>query len=315
MSCVCRSLPCSFFVQGLVRVHGLQSLAVSRSPAQSWLVGTSWRQRSLHILGQEITGSRKDKAMKKTTSFKTSSDKSPAESSTTFKKRPQSASREHDGSRKAETGRDTDRKRSTRPQNTKKPFNKDERKSRDGASRPGQPGPAPEFEKRKKEDWMIQKEALKAKFPEGWKPRKRLSPDALIGIRALHAQFPDIYTTEALSSKFKVPAEAIRRILKSNFRPDEAQEAERRERWERRGLQIWEHKAALGIKPPRKWRDEGAVRDPSHHERVLRASRREKQLEEEEIRTYQKQYLERRAQEKAKGAEQAAASRRASSGT
>ncbi|KAF4594890.1 mitochondrion organization and biogenesis protein [Ophiocordyceps camponoti-floridani] len=253
--------------------------------------------------------------MKKEASSRSSTAKSPAASSTTFKKRPQGTSREHDGSSKPGTGRDTDQTKSARPENTKKTFNKDERKSGGGAFRSAQNGTAPVFEKRKKEDWMIQKEALKAKFPEGWKPRKRLSPDALIGIRALHAQFPDIYTTEHLSNKFKVSAEAIRRILKSNFRPDDAQEAERRERWERRGLQIWEHKAALGIKPPRKWREEGVVRDASHHERVLRASRREKQLEEEEIRTYQKQYLERRAQEKAKGAEQEAASRRASSGT
>ncbi|KAJ1299931.1 hypothetical protein OPQ81_005372 [Rhizoctonia solani] len=67
--------------------------------------------------------------------------------------------------------------------------------------------------------WAIQKDALKKKFPEGWAPRKRLSPDALNGIRALHQQFPDMYTTETLANKFEVSPEAIRRILKPSGSP------------------------------------------------------------------------------------------------
>ncbi|KAI0853758.1 hypothetical protein F5Y00DRAFT_223537 [Daldinia vernicosa] len=114
----------------------------------------------------------------------------------------------------------------------------------------------------KKEPWQIQKEVLKAKFPEGWRPRKRLSPDALEGIRALHAQFPEDYTTEVLANKFMVSPEAIRRILRTKWTPTPEEEMHRTQRWFNRGKNIWSQMAALGKKPPRKWRREGIVRDP-----------------------------------------------------
>ncbi|KAH9908137.1 hypothetical protein F4778DRAFT_464780 [Xylariomycetidae sp. FL2044] len=113
-----------------------------------------------------------------------------------------------------------------------------------------------------KEDWQIQKHALKEKFPEGWMPRKRLSPDALDGIRALHQQYPEAYTTQVLAQKFEVTPEAIRRILKSKWTPTADEEIKRQERWFKRGKQIWGHMAELGKKPPRKWRREGIVRAP-----------------------------------------------------
>ncbi|AEO71739.1 uncharacterized protein THITE_2124541 [Thermothielavioides terrestris NRRL 8126] len=116
---------------------------------------------------------------------------------------------------------------------------------------------------KKKEPWMIQKEALKKKFPEGWNPRKKLSPDALVGIRMLHKQFPEEYTTEVLAQKFEVSPEAIRRILKSKWNPDPDEEMDRQRRWFNRGKRVWTHWAALGKKPPRKWRAVGIVRDPS----------------------------------------------------
>ncbi|KAI0385353.1 hypothetical protein F5Y04DRAFT_245641 [Hypomontagnella monticulosa] len=115
----------------------------------------------------------------------------------------------------------------------------------------------------KREEWQIQKSALKEKFPEGWSPRKRLSPDALDGIRALHSQFPEDYTTEVLAEKFEVSAEAIRRILRSKWTPSAKEEESRQERWFKRGKNIWSQMAALGKKPPRRWRREGIVRDPS----------------------------------------------------
>lgn len=115
---------------------------------------------------------------------------------------------------------------------------------------------------KKKEQWQIQKIALKEKFPEGWSPRKRLSPDALDGIRALHSQFPEDYTTEVLAQKFEVSPEAIRRILKSKWSPSPEEEIRRQERWFNRGKNIWSKMAALGKKPPRRWRKEGIVRDP-----------------------------------------------------
>lgn len=156
-----------------------------------------------------------------------------------------------------------------------------------GSSNPEEPVSASQPEKKKEvEDWRIQKEMLKAKFPDGWKPIKRLSPDALAGIRALNAQFPDIYTTSNLAAKFEVSPENIRRILKSHWQPSAEEEQSRQERWHRRGMQIWEKKAALGVKPPRKWRAEGITRDPRYHDRRRARIQRDKLWEEEETNKY-----------------------------
>lgn len=108
-----------------------------------------------------------------------------------------------------------------------------------------------------REHWQIDKEALKEKFPEGWKPLKKLSPDAMNGIRALHAQSPEQYTTKALADSFKISPEAIRRILKSKWSPDSEEETERQDRWLKRGKIIYTKHAELGQKPPKKWRDMG----------------------------------------------------------
>ncbi|KAJ4424546.1 Required for respiratory growth protein 9 mitochondrial [Gnomoniopsis sp. IMI 355080] len=111
-------------------------------------------------------------------------------------------------------------------------------------------------------DWAAQKEALKKKFPEGWRPRKKLSPDALNGIRALNQQFPDTYTTEVLANKFEVSPEAIRRILRSKWEATPEEEEERERRWHNRGVNIWQHYAAIGKKPPAKWREAGVAYQP-----------------------------------------------------
>ncbi|KAI2642212.1 hypothetical protein GGS21DRAFT_487069 [Xylaria nigripes] len=113
-----------------------------------------------------------------------------------------------------------------------------------------------------REPWKIQKWALKDKFPEGWRPRKRLSPDAIEGIRALHWQFPEMYPLPVLSQQFKVSPDAIRRILKSKWKPKASEEEDRQGRWFKRGINIWSQMAELGMKPPRRWRKEGVVRKP-----------------------------------------------------
>ncbi|KAI9753813.1 MAG: hypothetical protein M4579_004994 [Chaenotheca gracillima] len=95
---------------------------------------------------------------------------------------------------------------------------------------------------------------------EAWQPRKRLSPDAVEGIRALHAQYPAQFTTPVLADRFKVSPEAIRRILKSKWRPNEEEDDDRRKRWNQRGEKIWTKLGELGVKPPRKWREAGVGR-------------------------------------------------------
>lgn len=91
--------------------------------------------------------------------------------------------------------------------------------------------------KPEKPAWAVQKEALKEKLGgAAWNPRKRLSPDSLNGIRALHESDPKIFTTPVLAQHFKITPDAIRRILKSNFRPNEKEIEDRRHRWEKRGI-------------------------------------------------------------------------------
>ena len=106
-----------------------------------------------------------------------------------------------------------------------------------------------------REPWQIQKAALSHKFGEqGWQPNKRLSPDTLEGIRALHVSDPGNYNTETLAQHFHITPEAIRRILKSKWRPNEEEAEARRLRWEKRGVKKWREMAELGIRPPAKWR-------------------------------------------------------------
>ena len=128
----------------------------------------------------------------------------------------------------------------------------------------------PRFTEREREPWQIQKSALTDKFgSSGWSPRKRLSPDALEGIRALHAQYPEKYTTPELAQHFKVSPEAIRRILKSKWRPSDDEEMDRRRRWDKRGVAIWSQMVETGMKPPRKWRQMGVGKEhvPLHKRR------------------------------------------------
>ncbi|KAB8278544.1 Required for respiratory growth protein 9, mitochondrial [Aspergillus minisclerotigenes] len=106
--------------------------------------------------------------------------------------------------------------------------------------------------KKKREHWQIQKDALKKKFKEGWNPSKKLSPDALEGIRHLHAVAPDKFTTPVLAEQFQVSPEAIRRILKSKWRPSETEMEDRRKRWEKRHDRIWSHLSELGLRPKTK---------------------------------------------------------------
>lgn len=104
----------------------------------------------------------------------------------------------------------------------------------------------------KPDPWRIQKDALDKKFPNGWNPPKKLSPDALEGIRHLHATAPERFTTAVLAEEFKVSPEAIRRILKSRWRPSEAEAESRRKRWEKRHERIWSRMAELGLRPSTK---------------------------------------------------------------
>jgi hypothetical protein len=121
---------------------------------------------------------------------------------------------------------------------------------------------------REREAWQIQKAALKKKFgDEAWSPKKRISPDALEGIRTLHEKFPEKYTTPVLADQFKISPEAVRRILRSNWRPSDDQVEDRRARWDKRGQKIWTGMSELGLRPPKKWRDMGIRKKADDHKK------------------------------------------------
>lgn len=160
------------------------------------------------------------------------------------KNRSQGAkSRPANKSRNTKDQTETKKHRDRKDRKDRKESDKEKDKKRDKADKlPKKP--------KKPEIWEIQKDALGKKFPDGWNPAKRLSPDALDGIRHLNTTAPDRFTTAVLAEEFKVSPEAIRRILKSKWRPSEGEMDKRRVRWENRHERIWSQMAELGLRPP-----------------------------------------------------------------
>ncbi|KZP15307.1 hypothetical protein FIBSPDRAFT_705925, partial [Athelia psychrophila] len=68
-------------------------------------------------------------------------------------------------------------------------------------------------------DWRRHARVIKEAFPSGWQPPKKLSRDAMEGLRLLHKQNPDIFTTPVLAEKFRISPEGVRRVLKSKWEP------------------------------------------------------------------------------------------------
>lgn len=60
---------------------------------------------------------------------------------------------------------------------------------------------------------------MKRKYPQGFDPPSRLSREAMDIVRRLHASDPEKHSTPALAKQFKISAEGVRRILKSNWKP------------------------------------------------------------------------------------------------
>ncbi|OQE81553.1 hypothetical protein PENNAL_c0040G05890 [Penicillium nalgiovense] len=144
------------------------------------------------------------------------------------------------------TGR-TDRERRAFRNETRREAKKEPRKWQDRTEKAKQI--SENKGNKKPEHWQVQKAALKEKFAGGWNPPKKLSPDALDGIRHLHAKAPEQFTTAVLAQEFEVSPEAIRRILKSKWRPSEDEMESRRKRWENRHDRIWSRMAELGLRP------------------------------------------------------------------
>ncbi|KAG6820269.1 hypothetical protein H0H93_003099 [Arthromyces matolae] len=63
------------------------------------------------------------------------------------------------------------------------------------------------------------RETLKKNFPGGWNPPRKVSREAMQGIRQMHRLEPEKFSTPVLAEKFKISPEAVRRILKSKWEP------------------------------------------------------------------------------------------------
>jgi len=81
-------------------------------------------------------------------------------------------------------------------------------------------------------------EAMKKAFPEGWQPPRKLSRDAMDGLRSLHSYDPETFSTPVLASKFRISPEAVRRILRSKWVPSAERRAEQAAK-ERKDREEW----------------------------------------------------------------------------
>lgn len=86
------------------------------------------------------------------------------------------------------------------------------------------------------DEWRRHRLAIKEAYPDGWQPPKKLSREAMDGLRLLHSQNPEIFTTPILADKFRISAEAVRRILKSKWEPTRDRKIQLAER-EKREMQ------------------------------------------------------------------------------
>ena len=102
-------------------------------------------------------------------------------------------------------------------------------------SAPASLHPPPPRDEKGRPRWEIDRASLAAALPwdpttspSRWSPPRKLSREALSLVRLLHKSDPDLFSTPVLAERFRVSAEAIRRILKSRFELPGA-EADRRE--------------------------------------------------------------------------------------
>ncbi|KAJ6595704.1 hypothetical protein DFH09DRAFT_145348 [Mycena vulgaris] len=67
--------------------------------------------------------------------------------------------------------------------------------------------------------WQAHRKTLKEAFPDGWNPPRKLSREAMDGLRQLNRVDPETFTTPVLAERFRISPEAVRRILKSRWAP------------------------------------------------------------------------------------------------
>jgi hypothetical protein len=81
----------------------------------------------------------------------------------------------------------------------------------------------PPSRRRTPKEYAAHRASLKKAFPEGWSPPRKISREAMDGLRELHSFDPELFTTPVLADKFRISPEAVRRILKSKWVPTREQ--------------------------------------------------------------------------------------------
>lgn len=74
-------------------------------------------------------------------------------------------------------------------------------------------------------------------------PPKLISPEAMLGIRALHAEYPDVMTPVTIAKEFGISPKSVQRILKAKWDMSEEMLIERKAKWWARGEEM---KSILG---------------------------------------------------------------------
>lgn len=69
------------------------------------------------------------------------------------------------------------------------------------------------------QEWKAHRKVMRETFPEGWAPPRKLSREAMEGLRQLHHFDSEKFSTPILAEKFRISPEAVRRILKSKWEP------------------------------------------------------------------------------------------------
>ncbi|CAI4049580.1 mitochondrial ribosome assembly protein RRG9 SKDI_14G1160 [Saccharomyces kudriavzevii IFO 1802] len=89
-------------------------------------------------------------------------------------------------------------------------------------------------------EWKKQKMAVRKKLEgQRWNPPKKISQEQMEALKLLKSNFPELSASD-LAERFKISPEAVRRILKSNWRRTDDENKNANERWKRRGERIKE---------------------------------------------------------------------------
>ncbi|KOG96959.1 mitochondrial ribosome assembly protein RRG9 [Saccharomyces eubayanus] len=89
-------------------------------------------------------------------------------------------------------------------------------------------------------EWKKQKMAVRKKIQgQRWNPSKKISQEQMEALRLLKSNFPEM-TASDFAERFKISPEAVRRILKSNWKRSDDENKNAHERWKRRGERIKE---------------------------------------------------------------------------